>query len=378
MSERGHKIVISGYYGFGNMGDEAILSAMVKSLRLSMRDPQIVVLSNNLEHTSRAYNVRAVQRRNPFILARELINADLFISGGGGLIQDTTGVSTIEYYLGLVLIALLMRRKVLFYAQGIGPIQTEKGKKYTRFVANKVSCITIRDEESRTELRKMGVHRPPMIVTADPVLALEPAEEPLVSEILQKESIDMSRMRIAISIRPWKATNDYVKHVACAAKKLRDDLDAEIVLIPFQHSQDMEVCEAVLAHMEGRAKLVRGTYEPEIMQGLMGKMDLIIGMRLHSLIFGSTVRVPMIGLVYDPKVRIFSESVKIPFILLEELDAERLSNLAKSVYNSREEVVGRLGEQLASLKERAQSTAEIARILIEGGPLPVAALEEAS
>ena len=46
-------IVISGYYGFGNAGDEAMLAAMIEAL--SDLDPHlnIIVLSGNPEDTRR-------------------------------------------------------------------------------------------------------------------------------------------------------------------------------------------------------------------------------------------------------------------------------------------------------------------------------------
>jgi len=375
MKKTENKIIISGYYGFGNMGDEAILSAMISALRSCIPGANIVVLSQNLSHTSSQYDVRAMVRRNPFVLARELLDASLFISGGGGLIQDVTGVSTIQYYLGLVMLAKLMGRKVMYYAQGIGPVNTEEGKRYTRFISNRVDLITVRDEESKEELRKMGIDRAPIVVTADPVLALESAPRERIDEILRSEGVEAGRLTIAISIRPWKTGIDYLSVFADCADRLSRELKAQIVLVPFQKSQDLEVCEKVKSMMKEPAALIRGDYRPEEMQGLLGAVDLVMGMRLHSLIFAATQSVPMIGIVYDPKVKVFSDSIGAVSHPLEKISVEELCRSAEKVYNSREEVKAHLRKDIGDLKAKALRTASLAGRLIESRG-PIRSLEE--
>jgi len=371
----GKKIIISGYYGFGNTGDEAILSAMVSALKSSISGAEIVVLSQDTLNTSSNYDVRAIVRKNPLLLARELINADLFISGGGGLIQDVTGVSTIQYYLGLVLIAKLMRKKVMYYAQGIGPINTEEGRWYTRFISNMVDLITVRDDESKEELRKIGILKTPIIVTADPVLALESASRERIEEILRSEGIEEEKTRIAVSIRPWKASVDYLSIFAECADRLKKELNAQIVLIPFQKSQDLDVCEKVKALMKEPAVLLQGDYRPEELQGLLGSVDLVIGMRLHSLIFAATQYVPMIGVVYDPKVKVFSDSIGALSHPLEKISIQELCKSAEKVYNNREEVRARLKKEIGEMKIKALKTASLAERLVKCRG-PVRSLEE--
>ena len=47
-----YKIVISGYYGFNNAGDEAMLSAIIQSLRSTFDTPEITVISGSPAKTS--------------------------------------------------------------------------------------------------------------------------------------------------------------------------------------------------------------------------------------------------------------------------------------------------------------------------------------
>jgi polysaccharide pyruvyl transferase CsaB len=376
MREKHKKVIISGYYGFGNIGDEAILSAMVKALRSRMPDLDIVVLTQNDAHTEAAYGVRSVYRKNPLAILKELLGTDLFISGGGGLIQDVTGVSTVQYYLGMVLAAKMCMKKVMFYAQGVGPILTEKGKNYTRHIANMVDFITVRDEESKEEFRSIGVTKPPVVVTADPVLALEPVSAGYVREMMKKEAIEEEGIKIAISIRPWKTDVDYIKIVAKLADHLVQEYGAHIIYIPFQKSQDLEVCEKARSLMKNRASLLEGDYTPEELQGFIGMMDLIVGMRLHSLILAATMNVPMAGIVYDPKVRVFSETLDIPFLDLKGLTDNAIIDMIAAVYQQKDRYRESIARKMEKLKGKALLTARVAESLILGKN-PQSALEEA-
>jgi polysaccharide pyruvyl transferase CsaB len=375
MGTKHKKVMISGYYGFGNVGDEAILSAMIKALRQRIPDLDIVVLTQDPAHTESTYGVRSVNRRNPGAIFREMLGINLFISGGGGLIQDVTGVSTIQYYLGMVLAAKLLLKKVMFYAQGVGPILTEKGKTYTRLIANRVDFITVRDEESKEEFRSIGVTRPPVVVTADPVLALEPVSPDYVSEILKKESIEDAPVKIALSIRPWKTDVDYIAVMARLADHLTENCKAQVIFIPFQKSQDLEVCEKARSLMKNRASLLRGEYTPEELQGFIGRMDMIVGMRLHSLILAGTMNIPMVGVVYDPKVRVFSELLKIPFIDLKGLTEGAIIDLTASALQQKNGYRESIARKMEELKEKALLTARVAESLILGKN-PQGALEE--
>ncbi len=171
--DRMSRVVLSGYYGFGNAGDEAVLAAMIKALRRVEPQLSLTVLSARPEETARQYGVSAVSRTSVGAIWRAIAAADLLISGGGGLLQDVTGGGSIPYYLGVVWIAQLLKKPVFFYAQGVGPVRKLAGRLLVRRIVNRVEAITVRDGESAAELRRLGVTRPPIAVTADPVFGLE-------------------------------------------------------------------------------------------------------------------------------------------------------------------------------------------------------------
>ncbi len=150
-----NKIVISGYYGFDNIGDEAVLYTIISTLKSEIPDVSITVLSNNPEKTAELYEVKSINRWDIKSIARVIKNSDMLISGGGSLLQDITSSKTIPYYLAIVKIAQLYRKKVVFYSQGIGPVDKKLGRSLIKRVANKVDAIFVRDIASKDLLQEI-------------------------------------------------------------------------------------------------------------------------------------------------------------------------------------------------------------------------------
>ena len=208
------KIVISGYYGFGNSGDEAILKSIVRDFREIDPNIDITALSNNPDKTSKEYNINAINRLNVMKIAQAVKNCDLVISGGGSLLQDMTSTRSLLYYLSIIKIGLMFNKKIMLYANGIGPINSPVNIKRVKKVIDNVDLITLREPESFNELSRMGISKPRIIVTADPVLTTEPVSKDKVDEIFKIENISENGEYIGVNIRNWKHSNDLESQLA--------------------------------------------------------------------------------------------------------------------------------------------------------------------
>ena len=104
------KIVISGYYGFANAGDEAMLTAIIKSLRSTEKSVELTVISGNPEMTSAQHQVNSIHRFNFFEIIKSLHGCDLLISGGGSLLQDVTSMRSLLYYLSILALGVILKR----------------------------------------------------------------------------------------------------------------------------------------------------------------------------------------------------------------------------------------------------------------------------
>ena len=298
-------IVISGYYGFYNVGDEAILEATVTLLRRHRPNLDIVVLSADPAHTRRCYGVEAVPRTSIPAVAKALRRADLLVSGGGGLLQDVTSWRTVPYYLGIMQLAMLLGTRVAVYNQGIGPLERNFSRRIVKGVLSRVDCLSVRDPASAHLLRQLGITGE-ILTAADPVFTLDPPSRSEVERCLQEHGLQKDRENplIAISMRllPQGEKSDYFIRLAReACLYLEREKGARFLFLPCQQS-DLDAGRAVFEVLSPGHLIIEDNITPREMLRLIGGVDLLLGMRLHALIFAAVCGVPSVGLPYDPKV----------------------------------------------------------------------------
>ena len=168
-----YNILISGYYGFDNIGDESILRTLVTSLRERIPDCSLTVLSHDPAATREKYGVEAVERMPPLAIARAVRRCDMLISGGGSLLQDVTSSKSLHYYLAIIRFAQLLGKKVFIYSQGIGPIEKDADRRATARALRRADGIVVRDERSAALLAEIGVPAERVVITADPVIRMK-------------------------------------------------------------------------------------------------------------------------------------------------------------------------------------------------------------
>jgi len=352
-------VLISGYYGFQNAGDEAVLYSIVQALRSLMPGLAITVLSVQPEQTAAELQVDAVNRWQLPAVAAAVRRADLVISGGGSLFQDVTGPKSLLYYLGVVLLARLFRKPVAIYAQGLGPLQRPWSRWLTGRVLNRVQLITLRDSASRQLLEAIGVRRPPVYITADPVLSLEPAKMDLSPGRTRWQQLGLTGPVAGIAVRSWRGVESCWPALARAA----DDLVAggwQVLFLPFHFPADVDACRQVARLMQNPAVVLRENIDLATMMGLIGQLDILIGMRLHALILAAVMGVPFLALPYDPKVAAFARLVEQPAV--GSLAGVTGNSLVKAVGEAaarREEHALRVRMAAAELRPRALDTARL-------------------
>ena len=361
------KIMISGYYGFNNTGDEAILKSMVKAFKEKMPQIKIVVLSHSPLQTSQAYQVKGIERLHLIDIIHNLENTNLFISGGGGLLQDSTGKGwSILYYLGLILLAKIIKVPVMIYAQGIGPVNKQINKRLMKWILNKVDLITVRDTSSKELLENLGVVKPSIYVNSDPVFLLKKKNinhiidsYPYIQALINSEN----RPLIGISVREYKSSGSDSKRIfAQAADYLIENYKAKIIFIPFQFDEDVHISEEILSLMKNKAEILKVRLEPEELVSVMSRLSLVVGMRFHSIIFSSMANIPFIALSYDPKVKYFVEDLRLSELLLEIDEGISLKNIQEKIEYVREnndKIKNILLEKIGNLEEKALNNNEL-------------------
>lgn len=360
-------IVMSGYYGFDNSGDDAILKAITKDLKSMNEDIDIVVLSNNPEKTKKVYNVNAVNRFKSDEVLNTIKNSSLLISGGGSLLQDVTSTRSLIYYLSVIKLAKFYKKPIMVYANGVGPIKGRINRSLTRSILNGVDLITLRDEDSREYVMNMGVTNKNIKVTADPVFTLDGVDKSRVDEIFIEENIPCDKEYIGVSIRKWTNDDRLVDELSKTINKLLvENKDLEIVLIPMHYPEDLQLSNIVLQRVNSnRCHALQKEYDVEEIMGVIRQLELIVAMRLHSLIYAATQNTPMVGLSYDPKVDGILKSLDVDHNCdVETFESDKLYDLIIDVWSNKDKLKMSLDKQNNYFKEQALLNVELALELL--------------
>lgn len=358
------EIVVSGYYGFGNAGDEAMLAAMIEVLTEMDSDCRITVLSGNPDDTRRRHGVAAIDRMNYAELVRVLRRSDLLISGGGSLLQDVTSERSLYYYLSVILLAKLVGTPVMLYAQGIGPVRGLLARAVMRFLGNRVDLITVRDQGSCRELERLAITRPPVEVTADPVMAMHAVDRQIGRRILHQHGLEGGKPLVGISVREWRDWQPYKQAIAAAVDQMVETLGVRVVFIPMQWPEDYAVSQKIAAACRQPVTVLQQEYLTGELLSLVGNLDVLIGIRLHALIFAAVMQVPRVGISYDPKIDRFLETLGgTPCGRLEDIEADKLVQAVAQALTDKKQG-GAAADSIRSLRQKSLRNAELALELI--------------
>ena len=363
-------LVVSGYYGSKNAGDEAMLAAMLEVL--SDLDPKlhITVISANPEDTRARHGVDAVGWLDITAILQLLGHADLLVSGGGSLLQNVTSRRSLYYYLGIIFLALAVQTPVMLYAQGIGPIEGGFACWLTKKILNRVRLITVRDHGSLEELERLGVKKPRIEQAADAVLAIHPVDKEAGRAIFAQAGAEGAKPVVGISVRDWCGWTHYKDVLAEVADEVIRRYDARVVFLPMQYPEDVKSAESIAARIEGEARarvtVLPGEYRTSELLSLVGNMDLMVAVRLHALIFAGVMGVPMIGLSYDPKIDRFLDSIgEKPVGSLESITAAELLAAIEDKWEHRKAIRQHNAALLKKQRGLAEKSAELAVELLE-------------
>lgn len=275
-------LVVAGYYGFGNAGDELILLSLIRTLRQGSPQSKITVLSADPLKTAQAFDVQAVNRWHPWLWIRPLAEADRFILGGGGLLQEATGPWNFLYYLSLLVVARVFGCRTEIAAIGVDPITRPWNRFWTRLVLHHwADRISVRDEASRRALRAAGL-RGDIQITRDPVFELETVAP------------SMPRNGIGLAVSVLRSEPYWARQMAEMCDRLADGGFAPIDLLVLFPAED-EVLAYEVARLAHAVRNVRVWKTPQDLLTWIPQYQVIAGTRFHALVLAASSQVPFTG-----------------------------------------------------------------------------------
>ncbi|MEV4946485.1 polysaccharide pyruvyl transferase family protein [Streptomyces sp. NPDC053755] len=368
---------ILGSYGGRNVGDEAILTAMLERLRAARPDARIVLFSRHPEHSRAAHpdvEVAAWEGVCRERISEHLRRLDVLVLGGGGILYNTEA----RRYLRLVRTAQDLGVPVFTYALGAGPLTDESDCEWVRATLSDAAEVTVRDEESKLVLEEAGLTRP-VTVTADPALLLAPGDGG--DALLRAEAVPRGVRLVGMSVRePGRAAehldeDGYHQLLATVGDFLVHRLDAHLVFLPMERD-DIRHSHAVVSRMADaeRCSVLHGNYRPQQVLDIVSRLDLAIGMRLHFLIFAALAGIPLLPLPYAGKVFDFAQQIGAPALrgVVRETAGLLLAEVDR-LWDERPARAAHTAARAASMRLRSGRTADLlVAYLDRAAPRPLA------
>ena len=419
-----YDMIISGYYGFDNIGDDAMLMGIVDCIQKECPSVRLAILSKAPVLTALTYRINTFNRINFMKAMRIMRHARLFIHGGGNIIQDSTSTRSLFFYLAITQIAKMMHMRVMFFGNGFGPLIKPFNRRVSGRVLNQADAITVRERLSLGELESLAVTKPLIKLTADPALLLsQAAPEQDIDLIFANEGIPEGRRYIGFSVRDYqvaakklgasadarrahyeagykvnKVTNgeqsgkydgrisrktggrisgksggrseneEYLHIIAKAADDFCVKHNVLPVFLPTEYPRDVRQIEKVLGLMKTPGYVIRQRYSVPQTFGIVTRMEMMVAMRLHALIFAANLGVPVVSIEYQPKIEGFINYIGQPSAgKTENLEFESLRSLMENVWNDRAGIGERLKPIMSELREKAYENILIAAELLDGG-----------
>ncbi len=362
-------LTICGAYGMNNSGDDAILESILLEIRQIDPDIPVRILSRSPPVTRLVFRERCFHSFHLFALIRALGKSRVFLCGGGTLIQDGTSRRSLWFYLFTIWLARKRGCRVVMLGCGIGPVLKPFNRRLTARVLTKdVEVITLREQISRNELERLGVTGPRILLSADPALILQPEDSEKVDSLLLKQGVPLGGRYIGIALREWPGLLTKLPEIVAAVEYAYREYGLTAVFIPVERRKDIQPGERAAALIRCPCHVLRETGSARLTIGLLARMQMVVAMRLHALIFASGQGLPMVGLPYTDKVSAFMDYMgQKLYTPLNDVTAEQLIGHIDSAMALQSDKDTRL-DAVAVLREREKINRDVlAEILREQG-----------
>ena len=391
-------ILIGGYYGAGNVGDEAILASIVKELRLqrpNSLDLSFIVLSWDPEKTSKELDVKSIHWKDMDALVDSAQRADLIIVGGGGIFHDYWGIDPDTYlrrsswditaFGSLPILAKLLDIPCMIYAVGVGPFQSDIAKHHTRLAFERCQVATVRDNESLEYLIQTGLNindpnGPIIKVLPDPTFTLRTSSEDIskVIDYLRQHNIPDEVPLLGVVLHYWDFGCPLDEWLPIISEGLKTFLllneDIHCITIPFQvnpatpFTNDALILNemAELVNLPERIHTIEEPLSPMFVQSLIEKCDIVVGMRLHLAILALNSGTPVVAIASRPKVLAAMRLLGIDQYCITSMTPEPdvFADVIQKSWKHREDIRKNLLAQREELRIGAKENAQLALELV--------------
>lgn len=349
------QILLCGYFGCGNLGDDSILVGLSESL--TDLDVQFTMLSGAPDETFRLYGMRSIPRMDLKQVQQAIVESDMVVFPGGSIFQDVTSVRSAGYYNSIIQRAKKAGKRVYMLGQGVGPLRTWLGRRFATSAFNLADEIVVRDPGSMALLRKIGVKRP-IKLGADMAFLMPPPPDQTEDTAYQ-----VGGMRtVGIAPRPFGKNAKRIRQLFADLAKMLYEASIIPVMVEMDHQEDGPLIYEISKILGGKVPDIRGMATPMNVQQRMARMESVIAMRLHAGILAASVGVPPFMISYDPKVTALAKLLELaPAPPIDDLTAPRLFENFMSFLKDRDRNIRIVERKREELRKAALVNVEVLR-----------------
>lgn len=359
-------LAVGGYFGCGNLGDDAILQAFIEYTRKHYPNMHVIALTKNVREDMRRFGVRCVNRKNPFSVAMAFLRADVFLCGGGSLLQNLTGKLSLHYYLCMLRLARLCGATPILFAAGIGPLYGKKAWDAVQKTLSACPYISLRDEESLRFLSSHGLDPALLHEGADMALLLPQPPIFRTYAIAKRLKIAPNVRYVCISLKAGRHTSDSRRIITAALRMLCRHEELLPVFVPLDVG-DISVNADAAHRLKGKLFFPD---EATDISALLRNASLLVSMRLHGLILATTVSLPAVGIssADDQKIPSFARVAAQEYLTPEDLSAAALVEICQNLLTHRASLRPLIADACCDLQKNAKKDlANIASMVYNKG-----------
>lgn len=336
-------VIVVGAYGFSNIGDEAMLSIVLKCLQEIYPDEEKIVSCINQDQVSSLHNVKTIDGISPLSMLKNLLKfkfgrfikqyklvreMNVLVYGGGSLFNDAKGAKNIGVILLTILMARLSGSLVVLWGVGIGPVYSFTGERILKMILKLSNVIIVRDERSKSTASTLC----PGVEVRQGVDLLFSFPD-FTKELKSQEKGNDEYLNIGISLRPYPAISnvDYkaidelvIKALSLVLESINTPKKVKLYGLVFSEGDGRRDDAKMLSDLESKLEVLEiseyfggfsnhqdknSDYILSNMLERISTLDIVIGERFHSLVSSIISRTPFIAISYDQKVSELASSI---------------------------------------------------------------------
>lgn len=345
------KILITGYYGAGNFGDDIMLEAFCRELLkkdssikitiLKMFDKELKIDLDKRVKIINYYKVTKGSRRLFKFLIRFY---DMFLWVGGTCFTDQDGDGFYKY----MNLALSKNVKIGYVGVGIGKLTIKERIEKTNYLIDKCSFISLRDKASYCYIKDKFPNKKNVYLTEDLAYLF-------VNTIIKNDCMKVkndSKRKIVVS---WRHLINYKSKeeetflmnslIKFMRKIMQEKNKSTILILPLDDRRDFESNKYIYTKLKEYENdfftvIYKENLSPKEKIAEILSCDLNISARLHGIFVSEIANKKTIAISYSVKIDEFLKSIDKyeDMISIEELDSDKiekiyLSNIKKLEYD---------------------------------------------